>query len=136
MNAGRFVRFAFVGALGFVVDVAALYTAFALGLGLYLGRIASYLVAATFTWAANRWFTFHSMQAPSAGEWLRFLTANAGGGFVNYLCYVLLVMTGPSFLANPVIAVAAGSLAGLIFNYAASERFVFGRRSTTGERQG
>jgi putative flippase GtrA len=132
MQAGRFARFALVGAAGFLVDVAALHTAFALGLGLYAGRAFSYLCAATFTWALNRRFTFAAEGPPRFGEWLRFVLANANGGIVNYLTYAALVGWGPGWLGLPVVAVAAGSVAGLGVNYAASERFVF-RRGPRGE---
>jgi putative flippase GtrA len=133
---GRFTRFAFVGALGFVVDVSALYGAFAVGLGLYLGRVVSYLSAATFTWAINRRFTFATERPPSFGEWFRFVLANASGGIVNYLAYAALVTWGAALLAHPAIAVAIGSLAGLMVNYAASERFVFGQNRKGGAQQG
>lgn len=127
MNPGRFWRFALVGAAGFVVDVAALAAAFALGFGLYSGRALSFLCAATFTWAANRRFTFAVKAPPSVGEWLRFLVANAQGGIVNYLTYAALVTWGPGVLGHPFLGVAAGSIAGLAVNYALSERFVFRR---------
>ncbi|MFM7402829.1 MAG: GtrA family protein [Erythrobacter sp.] len=122
---GRFIRFALVGAAGFVVDAGVLYAGLALGLGLYLGRACSYLFAATFTWALNRRFTFAASSPPRLAEWLRFVLANANGGIVNYLTYAALVGWGPGWLGHPVLAVAAGSLAGLGINFAASERFVF-----------
>lgn len=125
---GRFVRFALVGAAGFLVDVAALYGAFAIGLGLYSGRVASYLSAATFTWAVNRRFTFTAKTPPTITEWLRFVFANTSGGLVNYLTYAALVTWGSGLLSHPALAVACGSIAGLIVNYTASARLVFRER--------
>lgn len=122
----RFVRFALVGAAGFLVDVAALYGAFAMGLGLYSGRVVSYLSAATFTWAVNRRFTFAARTPPSFTEWLRFVLANTSGGMVNYLTYAALVTWGSGPLSHPAPAVACGSIAGLVVNYIASSRLVFG----------
>ena len=47
----QFARFAAVGVIGFVVDSAVLYLCLHVaGLGLYGGRVVSYLVAATTTW--------------------------------------------------------------------------------------
>ncbi|WP_223071480.1 GtrA family protein [Erythrobacter sp. SCSIO 43205] len=128
MAISRFLRFALVGAAGFVVDVAALYASFALGAGVYLGRVISYLCAATFTWGGNRRFTFASELPPSFGEWARFLIANASGGLVNYATYAALVSWGPGLLAQPALAVACGSIAGLVVNYLASSRFVFNQK--------
>lgn len=125
MQIGRFVRFALVGAAGFLVDVAALYGAFAMGLGLYSGRAVSYLSAATFTWAVNRRFTFAASAPPSFTEWLRFVLANTSGGMVNYLTYAALVTWGSGLLSHPAPAVACGSIAGLVVNYIASSRLVF-----------
>lgn len=125
---GRFVRFALVGAAGFLVDVAALYSAFAIGLGLYSGRAASYLSAATFTWAVNRRFTFAAKTPPTIIEWLRYVFANTSGGLVNYLTYVALVTWGSGLLSHPALAVACGSIAGLVVNYSASARLVFRER--------
>ncbi|GMN03774.1 GtrA family protein [Erythrobacter sp. MTPC3] len=125
MQIHRFARFALVGAAGFLVDIATLYGALAIGLGLYLGRAVSYLSAATFTWAVNRRFTFSTSASPSLAEWFRFVLANASGGLVNYITYAALVTWAAGLLAHPALAVACGSVAGLAVNYAASERFVF-----------
>jgi len=132
---GRFVRFALVGAAGFLVDVAALYGAFAIGLGLYSGRVVSYLSAATFTWAANRRFTFAAKSPPTITEWLRFVFANTSGGLVNYLTYAALVTWGSGLLSHPALAVACGSIAGLVVNYIASARLVFRGGDTNDVRQ-
>jgi len=123
------VRFTLVGAAGFLVDAGALMLALhGLGLGLYGGRVFSYLCAATFTWICNRRFTF---AAASSGapltQWLRFLGANAIGGAVNYGVYAAIVTYTAAGAAWPVAAVAAGSVAGLAFNFAASKFWVFQR---------
>src|SRR6476469_6404288 len=52
------LRFGIVGVAGFVVDAAVLTAAIALGLGPWLGRVLSYLAAATATFALNRAWTF------------------------------------------------------------------------------
>lgn len=124
---GQFLRFAAVGTAGFVVDAAVLTFAMsALGLGLYGGRVVSYLAAATFTWAANRRFTFAGAdRAHPVVQWLKFLLANAMGAAVNYGTYAVLVTWLPLATRHPVLGVAAGSIAGLVVNFAASKRWVF-----------
>lgn len=125
----QLLRFTLVGAAGFLVDAGALMLAtMGLGLGLYSGRVFSYLCAATFTWICNRRFTFTSGEQDNRFiQWLRFLGANAIGGAVNYGVYAALVTFTAAGAAWPVIGVAAGSLAGLAFNFAASKFWVFKR---------
>jgi putative flippase GtrA len=123
----QFLRFALVGVGGFIVDTAALYAVMkAFGLGLYAGRVFSYLVAATFTWAANRYFTFKQTDpSPALYQWAKFLAANGIGALMNYGIYAVMV-TFVAFAATyPVVGVAAGALAGLAFNFNASKRWVF-----------
>jgi putative flippase GtrA len=122
-------RFSAIGTAAFVVDTAVLYFARdALGLGLYTGRLCSYLVAATFTWALNRRFTFEDTGAPKTRQWLQFLAANAIGGVLNYATYAVLTLFVSIVHEHPVFGVAAGSLVGLTFNFAASRAWVFRRK--------
>lgn len=125
----EFVRFALIGAAGFLVDAGALTLATrGLGLDLYSGRVLSYLCAATFTWICNRRFTFAGAdRSPAFVQWLRFLGANAIGGLVNYGVYALIVTFTAVGAAWPVIGVAAGSVAGLVFNFAVNKYWVFRR---------
>lgn len=122
----QFVRFAAVGVAGLAVDTAVLYGVLALGAGLYSGRVVSYLAAATTTWALNRQFTFASREDENKlTQWAKFLAANALGGLVNYSVYAVLVANSPLVVTMPVIAVCAGSVAGLAVNFTLSRKFVF-----------
>lgn len=123
------LRFGLVGAAGFFVDAGALMLAIeGVGLDPYSARVFSYLCAATFTWACNRRFTFvRAGTEPAAMQWLRFLGANAIGGAVNYGVYALIVTFTVAGARWPVLGVAAGSLAGLTFNFAVSKYWVFRR---------
>ena len=131
----QLVRFAAIGTLAFLVDASTLYFALGvLGLDKYSGRVLSFLVAATFTWAMNRRFTFpEARDAPMARQWLEFLAANGVGGLVNYGVYALLVTYVDVVAAHPVLGVAAGSLAGMTFNFGASRGWVFRRRRSRDE---
>lgn len=130
-----FLRFALVGVIGFVADAGALGLAMAAGLGLYAGRLCSYLVAATVTWWLNRSVTFRSKAPPSVREWLRFLAANAVGGGVNLGAYTALVLASDFVRANPVLGVAVGSLLGLNVNFVLSRTFVFGHATSDPARR-
>lgn len=127
-STGQFLRFAVVGVLAFLVDASVLQAALALGLDPYSGRVASYLCAATAAWAMNRRYTFRVPGREGlAGEWLAYLAANAIGGLVNYGTYVLALWLSGAVRTWPVLGVAAGSVAGLAFNFVVNKYWVFRR---------
>ena len=121
----QFARFTMVGVVGFVVDSSVLYLCLhGLHLGLYGGRLVSYLVAASVTWYLNRTFTFGN-HAPPARQWARFIATNGIGAAVNYGSYCAIVALLPAGTFVPLLGVAVGAVAGLGFNFTASRRFVF-----------
>ncbi len=121
----EFLRFGTVGTLGFVIDTATVY-ALARPLGLYGAGAAAYLVAASTNWAFNRAWTFRGRGRGAAHwQWARFISSNALGFLVNRGAYAALIAFSPSAHAHPVLAVAAGAIAGLGLNFAASRHFVF-----------
>jgi putative flippase GtrA len=123
---GEFLRFGIVGTLGFLVDTVTLYLALSLVAGLYGGRLISYLAAATGNWLLNRAWTFRQADRGRPGrQWLLFLAVNLLGFACNYGTYVLAVRHWPMAATHPVLAVAAGSIAGLAGNFTLSRRFVF-----------
>jgi putative flippase GtrA len=122
-----FLRFALVGAAGFVVNEAALWVALHL---LHLGKDAAwffaFVPAVTFTWWGNRTFTFREHASTGARailrEWMRFVATNSFGALVNLAVYELLIrFTG----TGPLLALACGVLAGMAFNFILSRKFVF-----------
>jgi putative flippase GtrA len=124
-SATQFLRFALVGVVGFVADAGVLrLVVSALGFNLYAGRVVSFLVAVTVTWALNRVFTFRHTGARAA-QWLRFVCANSLGGAANFGVYALLVGTLSSMRENPTVAVACGSLVGMGLNFTLMKRVVF-----------
>ena len=127
---GSWIRFAIVGALGFLVDASALTLALFLGADFFGGRVISFLCAVSATWYANRTFTFSSKDPRLFREWFRFLSANAVGGLANYSIYAVLVSTIPLFAAHPTLAVAVGSIVGLAINFTLSSKLVFAMNGT------
>jgi putative flippase GtrA len=124
------LRFAVIGALGMPVDASVLWLmTHAMGSDPYSGRAVSWLCAASFTWMGNRYFTFAATRArglaATAREWLRFLAANAVGGLVNVGLYATLVRFAPPPVNNLYVALMAGVLAGLVFNFTLSKKLVF-----------
>jgi putative flippase GtrA len=123
----QFLIFAIGGVIGFVIDSTVLLLLLQwTSAGPYLGRLISYLSAASVTWAFHRAFTFRSSaRSRKFAQGVSFLLANAFGGLINLGVYVLLVAESPWIGQRPVIAVAAGSVCGLAFNFIASRVFVF-----------
>ncbi len=117
-------RFALAGALGFLVDVAVLYGALALGAGWIAGRLLSFLAAAGFTWRFNRRYTFTPTDAPWR-EWWRYLASMALGMMINFIVYSAVLELLPSAWWSPAFAVGCGSAAGLVANFANAKFFVF-----------
>lgn len=125
----RIIRFGLVGTVGFVADSLVLKGLQLLGVNLYLGQIIAYLAAATVTWIMNRRFTFRATKRSSLGEWLRYLGANALGGVLNYAAFAVCIGVSVLFREHPYLAVALGSLLGMVVNYTLSLLFVFRHRS-------
>lgn len=116
--------FTLVGAAGFVVDASVLLLlTHAVGLDIYVARLLSWLTAATATWWLNRTLTFMDRSASLLRQWLMFLAANSAGGLINIGVSSALIAARLA----PVAALACGALAGLLWNFLASRRFVFGR---------
>ena len=123
----QFMSFAAIGVGGFVVDsgVLLLLLHFA-HWDRYSSRLVSFLCAASFTWAANRLYTFkHARKHPLGSQWLRFVLVNGVGGLVNLGVYAWLVSEFVIAHRFPVLAVGAGSIAGLAFNFSLSRAYVF-----------
>ncbi|HYD32889.1 MAG TPA: GtrA family protein [Azospirillaceae bacterium] len=123
----QFLKFGLAGIAGLSVDTVALYALlYGVGTDFYSGRAVSFLMAVTTTWALNRAFTFKGDHpGPMWRQWLAFLGANSFGAVVNYATYAALVTWSLLAAAYPIIAVAAGSIAGMFFNFAASKKLVF-----------
>lgn len=139
-HAETFLKFGIVGTIGFLVDVTLLYLLLDLGAGPYLGRLGSFLGAATTTWFLNRVFTFRDAAPEAHGrQWLRFVAVNTLGALANLGTYGVVLAIGPETgdlaEALPGLGVAAGSIAGLLFNYTLSRRFVFSRAEASRRRR-
>ena len=112
---------------GFIVDagIVALITQ-KFGLGPIVAQVIAFSVAVTVTWLVNRHWTFAEHASEKwLYEWTRYVAANSIGAVVNNSVYAILVLTIILFSKNPVLAVAAGSMAGMGFNYASSRLMVF-----------
>ena len=123
----QLAMFCIGGVLGFIVDAGVLQL---LVVGLawdrYSGRLISFLAAATATWMFNRHYTFHGPRRHTLfGEWARYVLAMSGGFACNFAAYSALVYFFNIDRQWLILAVAAGSIAGLGVNYMASRYWVY-----------
>ncbi len=124
--AAQFLRFGIVGAVGFMWDWLTVHTMRHV-IGLTGALILAYFVAASMNWLMNRLWTFRG--TGSAGSMLRqwgtFLAANSLGFLLNRGTALILVNTIAICNTHTVLALIAGTLAGMFSNFTMSRRLVF-----------
>jgi len=122
------ISFGLVGLAGFIVDASILILSASV-LGLYWGRVFSFLIAATVTWFLNRNFTFIQPSTASlesskiVQEYFSYLVLMLWGAAVNYLAYVIVLRSLTSTVA-PLLGVAIGSAAGMVVNFFSARRIL------------
>ena len=121
----QFMRFGTVGLAGFVVDTACVYS-LRHALGLYGAGAVAYVLAASGNWLLNRVWTFRGQgDGPAHRQWAMFMVTNMIGFVLNRGTYALLVTFMAAAAQQPVIATAAGAVAGMFVNFSLSRRLVF-----------
>ena len=118
------LSFGAVGLVGFVAN-AGLVALLSGAIGPERAQLLAFPVAVTTTWSLNRRYTFRARGGGLLREWLRYILANALGWAANNGLFFVLIMSMPFVHRQPVLAVAAGSVAGMVFNFTTSKRFVF-----------
>jgi putative flippase GtrA len=125
----RFLRFAFVGGIGFVVDAGLLLLLHhGAGFDPFSSRLISISLAAFSTWRLNRIVTFGASPAGQAAEGLRYATVAALTAGFNYFvyCLALALWSGLPPLAAAIIA----TLSAMSLSYLGYSSFVFHGSST------
>jgi putative flippase GtrA len=127
-EARMFLLFALVGAVGFAIDALVLVFCLGLGASRVIGRIISLFVSMNFTFTVNRAFVFKQFRAaPLVKQWALYVASNALGALVNFGVFLALTAPGAPLMGRNVLAVACGSIAGLVFNFTASRLTAFRR---------
>lgn len=122
----RFLRFAAIGGIGFVVDAVVLVAALTwTPLGPLSARIVSIAVALATTWMLNRTITFGPSSRPVAVEGARYGGIGVASAAVNYGAYSLLILAAPSLPV--VVALAIASAIAMGFSFIGYSRLVFDR---------
>lgn len=126
----QLLKFALIGGLGFVVDggVLTLLSVVA-GFNVYLARLNSFGLATLATWWLNRQHTFATGAADGVGakasEYARYILVQVGGGLLNLSIFAWLIFIDPGLSLMPVVPLAIGALAGLIWNFLGARLWVY-----------
>ncbi|WIM56536.1 GtrA family protein [Pantoea anthophila] len=120
--------FSVAGVLGFLTDAGTLYLVKSF-IGVYFGRLVSFFLAVIVTWLFNRNITFKESTANMSliSEFLHYLSLMVVGGTINLGVYYLLVGSVDQIREWPVIAVAVGSIAGMVANFISSRYLLYKR---------
>lgn len=123
------LKFALVGAFGFVVDAGLLILLFdIMRLELAISRIAAFVCAVSANWILNRIYTFsdRDRRGRKSLQWLRFGASAVISAIPNLGIFFLLMQVLPETTGHALLAMCCGILAGYYSNYQLSRRWVFG----------
>lgn len=131
------IRFLATGVLGFLIDLAlSLGLTQILGVAASLARYPAFLVASLATYWLNRYWTFSGTDDRSLlVGWARYAAATSIGVLVNYAAYLTVLSALGSGMLGVAVAVSAGSLVGLIFNFLVARLWVFRTDPIAGKRR-
>jgi putative flippase GtrA len=118
-------RFLVVGTLGFAIDGGLLYLLVRIGVDPYLARAFSFPPAVTATWYLNRVWTFAARRGIVRQQYARYLAVQIIGALSNYGVYAAILSLGHRSAEGALAAFAAGSIAGLVINFAGARALVF-----------
>lgn len=130
LGASRFLRFACVGAVGFVVDAGILTTLMQWGWQPLLARLVSFPAAVATTWLLNKAWTFAAVTARPGGGYMRYSGIQIVGALINLGIFTMLITAFPASRAVPWVPLAAAALVALVFNYLATRHLVFHSQET------
>lgn len=116
-----FLRFLLTGGVGFVIDAGLTYLLTKQGVQPWMARVPAIVLAMTFTWLANRYFTYRVKAARSATEATRYAAVAVAMAFANYLIYLFLVQNG----LLPVMAVMFATACQTAISYYLYKHLVF-----------
>lgn len=126
-----FLRFVIVGAAGFFVDGLILLLLISIDWSLLLARLGSFSCAVSVTWYCNRMWTFNKKdveKARAAQQYGYYVTTQLLGAGINIAVFFLFINYVPVIADQPLIPLAAGSLAAMCSNYVLAKS-LFIRRS-------
>lgn len=130
INIKEIISFAAVGTVGFVLDAAIIWALINYAaIPPIPAKLMAFPFAVTVTWFLNRNNTFKDRkQSNYLKEWIKYIQINSVGAITNNVSFIIIVAKIDYFYQQPIIAVALGSIIGMIFNYLGSKFLVFNER--------
>ena len=122
----QFLWFLVVGTIGFIIDAGLTYALTSLlGFHPVAARIPAIMIAVLVTFLLNKYLTFQAQEQSFAKSFAAYIASNAAAQGFNFSIYSALVLLIPAFTANPVAAVAAGSISAMALSFTLSKYWVF-----------
>ena len=120
-------RFLVVGCLGFLVDAGVMELVIGLtGLSPLWARSISFPIALSLTWALNRSWTFPEGRARGVkSQYAIYLAVQLTGLAINYGIFAALLGYHPYWEEHPVLALAIGAGAAMVFTFVLSKAVAF-----------
>jgi putative flippase GtrA len=122
------LKFAAVGALGFVTDITVLRLCLrGLHLTPFEGRAISLACAMQVTFMINGLFVFRCLKLKTCGrQWLAYMATNGLGNLINYAVFAALVASRLPAVSRNGWALVIGSVIAYVFNFGCTRLMVFG----------
>lgn len=130
MTSHPFFRFLLVGSAAFVADIVYTKALLLFAVPIVPLRVSSFLIFSALVWHANRTYSFQVKTSPTFMEYFKFMASVSVGGAVNIAVssHILHTYTTLPFLTT--LAVAAGVLSGMVFNFLAMRYVVWGKEKS------
>lgn len=124
----HFWRFCIVGSFGFFIDAGLVeFLQRIFNWNPYIARFISFGAATSFTWLANRTYTFAVINRPHWQEWVLYASLMLIGATANYTVFFVTLTNWPVARDWPSLGVATGTITALLINYT-SMRWLFSQR--------
>lgn len=122
------LKFAAVGAVGFLTDITVLRLTRLEGLSPFVGRAISLTCAMQVTFLINGLVVFRCLKAGGwPRQWLGYMSTNGVGNLLNYLIFSGLVLSRWPVVSRHGWALLIGSVTAYAINYLFVRLLVFGR---------
>lgn len=128
MSDGRPARFVVVGVVNTAIDFVVLFLLTSLGMGMFLANVISTSIAFTFSFIANRSFTFRS-GGDVKSQMVKFVAVTLMGLWLLQPAVIWLVTTVAGGLMPAAVSLLLGkgcaTVVSMLWNYVLYARFVF-----------
>jgi putative flippase GtrA len=120
----QYLYFGMIGGTGFIIDTS-LFSLLHHDLSYALARMMSIITAMTFTWLANRTFTFKTGKKITHQELFRYIGSNAIGASINFGVFISLCNTSIFFKEYYLIPLALATSISMVWNFTLAKYYIF-----------